>query len=58
MRRLLRYSSSRFQPRTNDYTYPERRMIRLTAGQRAAWDLDWTEARSGFSRGERVDARR
>jgi len=33
--RMLRYSSSRFQPRINDYTYPQRRAHRMTARQQA-----------------------
>jgi hypothetical protein len=58
MRRLLRYSSSRFAPRINDYTYPERRTIRLLAGGRSAWDPTMDETRSGFSHRKCADARR
>jgi hypothetical protein len=44
--RMLRYSSSRFQPRINDYSYPQRRARRMTAGQRAWRDLAWPDART------------
>jgi hypothetical protein len=58
MRRLLRYTSSRFRPRLNEYTYPERREIRPTIGDRAWGDLPRGEARSSSTRGGRIDARR
>jgi len=58
MRRLLRYTSTRFRPRINEYTYPERREIRPTISGRAWWDLSRNDARSGSTSGGRVDTRR
>ena len=58
MRRLLKFTSTRFRPRINEYTYPERREIRPTVGQRAWWELARNEARSGSPRGGCVDSRR
>lgn len=58
MARLLKYSSSRFQLRRNDYTYPELRAVRPGPGKRAARGEARNEIRSGFSRRERADAMR
>jgi len=58
MRRLLKYTSTRFRPRINEYTYPERREIRPTVGDRAWWDLPRGDVRSSSTRGGgRIDAR-
>lgn len=51
--RMLRYSSSRFQPQINEYSYPQRRALRargMTAGQRGWCDLSWPDARTDPTR--------
>ena len=58
MKRLLRYTSSRYRPRINEYTYPERREIRPTVGERAWWELSRNDIRSGSPRGERDGSKR
>ena len=58
MRRLLRYTSTRFRPRINEYTYPERRELRPMVGGRFGWESPRGEARSSTTRDGRIDARR
>lgn len=58
MGRLLRYSSSRFRPRLNEYTYPELRAVRPRVGERVTRGAPANESRSGFSPKERAESRR
>ena len=58
MKRLLKFSSTRFTRRLNDYTYPELRTYRPRVTRREGSEMREERDRSGSSRSECVDARR